>query len=91
MATVLRDKPFYRSGGGITLSGGEPFMNPELAHALFKASHDGDPHRRRNLPARAVALYRAVITLRRSVSRRPEARDERRFKQWTDGSANGAG
>ena len=41
MATVLRDKPFYdRSGGGITLSGGEPFMNPELAHALFKASHD---------------------------------------------------
>ncbi len=28
MATVLRDKPFYdRSGGGITLSGGEPFMN----------------------------------------------------------------
>ncbi|PLL26938.1 glycyl-radical enzyme activating protein, partial [Klebsiella pneumoniae] len=27
MATVLRDKPFYdRSGGGITLSGGEPFM-----------------------------------------------------------------
>ena len=29
MATVLRDKPFYdRSGGGVTLSGGEPFMNP---------------------------------------------------------------
>ena len=34
MATVLRDKPFYdRSGGGITLSGGEPFMNPTLAQA----------------------------------------------------------
>ena len=41
MATVLRDKPFYdRSGGGITLSGGEPFMNPTLAHDLFKASHE---------------------------------------------------
>lgn len=37
MATVLRDKPFYdRSGGGITLSGGEPFMNPTLAQALSK-------------------------------------------------------
>lgn len=35
MATVLRDKPFYdRSGGGITLSGGEPFMNLTLAQAL---------------------------------------------------------
>lgn len=45
MATVLRDKPFYdRSGGGITLSGGEPFMNSELAHALFKASHEQGIH-----------------------------------------------
>ena len=85
MATVLRDKPFYdRSGGGITLSGGEPFMNPELAHALFKASHDRYPHRRRNLPSRAVALYRAVITVRRSVPRRPEACRRRCF-QAVDG------
>lgn len=45
MATVLRDKPFYdRSGGGITLSGGEPFMNPTLAHSLFKASHEQGIH-----------------------------------------------
>jgi pyruvate formate lyase activating enzyme len=37
MATVLRDKAFYtRSGGGITLSGGEPFMHPELAFSLLK-------------------------------------------------------
>ncbi|MRE70600.1 radical SAM protein, partial [Escherichia coli] len=38
-------KPFYdRSGGGITLSGGEPFMNPTLAHDLFKASHEHGIH-----------------------------------------------
>ncbi|HFZ8995157.1 TPA: glycyl-radical enzyme activating protein [Citrobacter freundii] len=45
MATVLRDKAFYdRSGGGLTLSGGEPFMQPELAAALFKASHEAGIH-----------------------------------------------
>ena len=45
MATVLRDKPFYdRSGGGSTLSGGEPFMNPTLAQALFEASHQAGIH-----------------------------------------------
>ena len=45
MSTVLRDKPFYdRSGGGITLSGGEPFMQPELAAELLKASHDAGIH-----------------------------------------------
>ncbi len=37
MATVLRDKPFYdRSGGGITLSGGEPFMNPDRRTPCLK-------------------------------------------------------
>ena len=45
MQVVLRDKPFYqRSGGGVTLSGGEPFMNPELALALLRASHEAGIH-----------------------------------------------
>lgn len=45
MATVLRDKPFYdRSGGGVTLSGGEPFMHPELAEALLRESHQHGVH-----------------------------------------------
>jgi len=37
MQQILRDKPFYqRTGGGITLSGGEPFMQPQTAQTLLQ-------------------------------------------------------
>jgi pyruvate formate lyase activating enzyme len=36
MSEVLRDKAFYRnSGGGITVSGGEPLMQSEFVNELF--------------------------------------------------------
>lgn len=38
MADVLRDRPFFDlSGGGVTLSGGEPLMQAEFALALLAA------------------------------------------------------
>lgn len=40
MAEVLPDEPFYnRSGGGLTVSGGEPMFQPDFARALAEAAH----------------------------------------------------
>lgn len=45
LAQVLRDKPYFaRSGGGMTLSGGEPFMQPAFARALLLAAHQAAIH-----------------------------------------------
>jgi len=42
---VRRDKVFYSSsGGGMTLTGGEPTMQPEFAFALASAAHDEGIH-----------------------------------------------
>lgn len=38
---VLRDRPYYRrSGGGMTLSGGESLWQPDFTEALLKACHE---------------------------------------------------
>ncbi len=36
LAEVLRDAPFYEGGGGMTLTGGEPLLQPHLAEALLR-------------------------------------------------------
>lgn len=37
LAEAMRDKPFYdRSGGGVTLSGGEPLLQADFAAALCR-------------------------------------------------------
>lgn len=40
LAEILRDRPYYRrSGGGLTLSGGESLWQPDFATALLEAAH----------------------------------------------------
>ncbi len=42
---VLRDRIFYdNSGGGVTLSGGEPLAQPEFTRALLKATREEGVH-----------------------------------------------
>ena len=45
MAEVDKDRPFYRrSGGGITLGGGEPLLQHRFAAGLLEAAHDAYLH-----------------------------------------------
>ena len=45
MDIVLQDRPYYRrSGGGLTLSGGEAFAQPEFAKALLEAGKQEGIH-----------------------------------------------
>ena len=45
MKVVIQDHAFYiNSGGGVTCSGGEPFLQPEFLTGLLKALHDAGIH-----------------------------------------------
>jgi pyruvate formate lyase activating enzyme len=45
MRDVMADEPFYRtSGGGVTLSGGEPALQPDFSAALLRASKEHGIH-----------------------------------------------
>lgn len=89
MAIVRRDKPFYeRSGGGITLSGGEPFMHPALSEQLLRTCHQEGISTAvescLHVPWRYIEPSLAYTELFLADLKHV---DEAAFKQWTGGSA----
>ncbi|WP_029591548.1 glycyl-radical enzyme activating protein [Franconibacter pulveris] len=89
MERVLRDKPFYeRSGGGITLSGGEPFMQPALARDLLKRSHEAGIHTAvescLHVPWKYIEPCLPSLDLLLADLKHV---DGERFHAWTDGNA----
>jgi pyruvate formate lyase activating enzyme len=45
LADIERDRPFYdESGGGVTLSGGEPLLQPRFTSAILRGSRDLEIH-----------------------------------------------
>lgn len=89
MEKVLRDKPFYdRSGGGLTLSGGEPFMQPEMASALLQRSKEADINTAvescLHVPWKYIEPSLPHLDLLLADLKHV---DKQRFHQWTDGNA----
>jgi pyruvate formate lyase activating enzyme len=89
MRVVKRDKPFYdRSGGGVTLSGGEPFMSPQLAQTLFHRCHEEGIHTAvetcLHVPWHYIAPSLPDVDLFLADLKHV---DSTLFKAWTGGSA----
>ncbi|WP_158783458.1 glycyl-radical enzyme activating protein [Pantoea sp. BAV 3049] len=89
LTVVRRDKPFYwRSAGGMTLSGGEPFMQPQLARDLLRNSHKEGIHTAvescLHVPWHYIQPSLPWIDLFLADLKHI---DEQKFRLWTDGSA----
>ena len=89
MAELKKDEAFYqKTGGGITLSGGEPFMQPEFAEALLRECHQLGYH-----TAVETCLHTPWKHIQPSIPHLDlmladlKHVDEQRFYEWTGGSA----
>lgn len=90
MSRILRDRAFFeRSGGGVTLSGGEPFMQPELAAGILARCKAEGLHTAvetcLHVPWQQIAPSLPHLDL---VLADLKHVDEQRFFDWTRGKAD---
>jgi len=89
IAQVLRDQAFYqRTGGGITLSGGEPFMHPQEAADLLAQAKQAGIHTAVEscLHVRWPFIEPSLPYLDLLLADLKHV-DAKRFRDWTGGSA----
>ena len=89
MTQLRRDVPFYqRSGGGVTLSGGEPFMQPDFSAAILRAARLEGIHTAVEscLHVPWDYLLPSLPNLDLLLADLKHV-DGARFKKWTSGSA----
>ncbi|QIQ21728.1 glycyl-radical enzyme activating protein [Zophobihabitans entericus] len=89
MSAVKKDVAFYeRTGGGVTLSGGEPFMQPDLCAEILKRCHHENYHTAvetcLHVPWKYIEPSLPYLNL--FLADLKQINDVI-FKQWTDGSA----
>lgn len=89
MQVINKDAPFYqRTNGGVTLSGGEPFMQPKLSQDIFFACKEQHYHTAvetcLHVPWKNIAASIPAIDLFLADLKHV---DETIFHAWTNGSA----
>ena len=87
MQQVLRDKAFYqRSGGGMTISGGEPFMHRKMVQHLLQIARDEGVHSAVESCLHVPWNYiEPVVDLLDLWLIDLKHVDAEKFLQWTDG------
>ena len=85
LAEVLKDREYYRtSGGGVTVSGGEPLCQPEFVSALFQRLHEQKVHTALDTCGLApAAVLAAVLAHTDLVLFDLKLRDPVRHEQFT--------
>lgn len=88
MVVVNKDAPFYlRTNGGVTISGGEPFMQPDLIQQILQRCKEKNYHTAvetcLHVPWKYVEPSLPYLDLFLADLKHT---DEKKFKEWTNGS-----
>ncbi len=81
---VARDRPFFdSSGGGMTLSGGEPMMQPEFAYALLRLCKENWINTAMETCGAGDAKdYEAVLPYLDMIFMDVKGMDSTKYRQW---------